>query len=126
MAKWIKPLLISALTTLVTTLILLAAAAFVVSRTGSLPRGSLAVITTLAGCAGTFLGGFLSSLSIREKGLLLGLSGGALLILCGALATLLLFQGEISPAGGGKAAAFLFSGAIGGILGANRKRRIRF
>lgn len=126
MTKWIKPLVISTLTALAATLVFLAAASFVVARTGSLPRGSLAVITTLSACFGAFAAGFFSALSVREKGLLLGLAGGALLVACGILATVLVFQTELTPAGIGKAAAILLSGAIGGILGANQKRKVKF
>lgn len=124
--KWVKACILSALITIGVSLLLLAVIAFFVCRSGSLPRNSLVLITTLAGCAAVFLGGFLSSLSVREKGLLLGLSGGVLLIACAALVSVCLYGVIPEPASAGKAAAVLLSGAIGGILGANRKQKVKF
>ncbi len=124
--KWFKAMLLSTVVAAVAAALLLSAAAFVIARMGALPRGSLALITTLIACAAVFLGGFLSSLSLREKGLLLGLGTGAVLLACAGLVTVLLFQIQPGPASIGKAAAVLLSGGIGGILGANRKRKVKF
>lgn len=124
--KWIKAMLLSALATLLAAMLLLSAAAFVVCRGGALPRSSLALITTLIACGAVFLGGLLPALSLREKGLLLGLGAGALFLVCAGLVTLLVFRTQPDPASAGKAAAVLLSGAIGGILGANRKRKVKF
>lgn len=124
--KWIKAMAFSALIITAAGMLLLSIAAFVVCRSGSLPRSSLALITTLLACGAVFLGGFFPALSLREKGLLLGLGAGTLFLVCAGLVTVLVFQGELGPASGGKAAAVLLSGAIGGILGANRKRKVKF
>lgn len=124
--KWIRALIVSAVVCLACVLLLLTIIAFVVSRSGALPRGSLALVTTLAGCGAAFLSGLAASLSMREKGLLLGLAGGAMLLLAAAGVSLLVYQAELSPASAGKAAAILLSGAIGGILGANRKQKVKF
>lgn len=124
--KWIKAMALSAVITLFAAMFLLSIAAFVVCRSGALPRSSLPLITTLTACAAVFLGGFLAALSLREKGLFLGLGAGMLFLLCAGLATVLVFQTELVPASAGKAAAVLLSGAIGGILGANRKRKVKF
>lgn len=124
--KWFKAFLLSAFITLGISALLLAVAAFFVCRSGSLPRGSLALITTLIACAAAFLGGFLSSLSVREKGLLLGLSGGALLLVCAALVSVCLYQVQPGLGSAGKAAAVLLGGVIGGVLGANHKHKVKF
>ncbi len=124
--KWVKAMAFSALITAAAGMLLLSIAAFAVCRSGSLPRGSLALITTLIACGAVFLGGFFPALSLREKGLLLGLGAGALFLAVAGLVTVLFFGGQLTPASGGKAAAVLLSGAIGGILGANRKRRVKF
>ncbi len=126
MMKWIRALLISVLAALCASLLLLAATAFITARMGSLPRSSLTLVTTLAACGAVFLGGLAGALSAKERGLLLGLGCGAVFLLCAAAATVLLFGAELEPASGGKAAAVLLSGAIGGILGANRKHKVKF
>ncbi len=124
--KWIRALILSAVICLVSVLLLFTLIAFVVSRSGSLPRGSLALITTLVACGASFLSGLIASLSMREKGLLLGLAGGAMLLAVAAIVSLIVYQVELTPAGGGKAAAVLLSGAIGGVLGANHKQKVKF
>lgn len=124
--KWIRALILSAAVTAGASLLLLSVLAFAVCRAGALPRGSLALMTTLAACGAVFLGGFAASLSLREKGLFLGLGAGALFLICAAAVSVLVFQAEIGPASLGKAAAVLLSGAIGGVLGANRKRKVKF
>ena len=124
--KWIKAMALSAVVTLFAAMLLLSAAGFVICRSGALPRSSLSLITTLIACAAVFLGGLLPGLSLREKGLFLGLGAGALFLVCAGLVTVLVCQAEPDPASAGKAAAVLLSGAIGGILGANRKRKVKF
>lgn len=124
--KWVRALILSAAVTAGASLLLLSAIAFFVCRSGSLPRNTLTLITTLAACTSVFLGGFFSSLSRREKGLLLGLGAGAVFLACAVLVSVLVFQVELGLSCAGKAAAVLLSGAIGGILGANRKQKMRF
>lgn len=124
--KWVKALILSAAVTAGASLALLSAIAFFVCRSGSLPRDSVTVMTTLAACAAVFLGGFLATLSVREKGLLLGLGTGMVFLACAGLVSVLIFQVELGPASAGKIAAVLLSGAIGGVLGANRKSKVKF
>lgn len=124
--KWIRALMLSAAVTAGASLVLLSAIAFFVCRSESLPRGSVTIITTLAACAAVFLGGLLSTLPVREKGLLLGLGAGAVFLICAGLVSVLVFRIEPGPASVGKIAAVLISGAIGGVLGANRKSKVKF
>lgn len=124
--KWVKALILSTAVTVGASLVLLSVVAFFVCRSGSLPRGSLVLVTTVAACGAVFLGGFFSSLSVREKGLLLGLGAGAVFLVCAGLISMGVFQAVLSPGSAGKAAAILLSGAIGGVLGANRKSKVKF
>ncbi len=117
--KWIRALTLSAAVTAVASLGLLSAVSFFVCRSESLPRGSAVIITTLAACTAVFLGGFLSTLSVREKGLLLGLGAGAVFLVCAGLVSVFVFRAELGPASAGKI-------AIGGVLGANRKSKVKF
>lgn len=108
-------------------LLLLSATALVVAKAGALPRGSLSVLTTAIGCGAVFLGGFAAALAVREKGLFLGLGAGLILALCMGLSSFLFYQQmEYGVGSIGKVAALLLSGGIGGILGANRKNKVKF
>ena len=124
--KWVKALILSTAVTAGASLLLLSVIAFVVCRSGSLPRGSLTLITTAAACGAVFLGGLGSALSAREKGLLLGLGAGVVFLVCAGLVSVGVFQVELGPGSVGKVAAILLSGAIGGVLGANRKAKVKF
>ncbi len=124
--KWVRALILSTAITAGAGLGLLSAIAFFVCRSESLPRGSVTVVTTLAACAAVFLGGLLSSISAREKGLLLGIGAGAVFLVCAGLVSVLAFRIEPVPGSVGKIAAILISGAIGGVLGANRKSKVKF
>ena len=124
--KWIRALILSTAVTAGASLALLSAVTFFVCRSESLPRGSVAIITTIAACAAVFLGGLLSAFMMREKGLLLGLGAGAVFLACAGLVSVLVYQVELGPASAGKIAAVLISGVIGGVLGANRKSKVKF
>lgn len=105
---------------------LLALIALILSKMGSLPRTLLPIITTVAGCLAVFLGGFFSSMYAREKGILFGMGSGVLFSVCAVLISVLVFQNPFTVSSVGKLAAFLISGSIGGILGVNRKSRVKF
>lgn len=124
--KWVKAMILSAAVTTGASLLLLSLAALMVCRSGSLPRDALPLITTAIACGAVFLGGLTASLSARERGLLLGLGVGLLFLLCAGLVSVWLFQVEPGPGSVAKIAAVLLSGAIGGILGANRKAKVKF
>lgn len=124
--KKIKAVLLSAGIMALVSGVLLAIAALVISKMGSLPQGSLSIITTVIGCIAVFFGGFFSSLYIREKGILFGVFSGLLFAFCTALVSVLVFQNDFTIGSVGKLAAILLSGSIGGIMGVNRKSRVKF
>lgn len=124
--KKIRAVLISAGVMTVVSLLLLALISLAVAKSGSLPRGILPIITTAAACIAVFLGGFFSSLSAREKGILFGILSGLLFALCAALVSVFLYQNDFTIGSAGKLAALLISGSIGGILGVNRKNKVKF
>lgn len=124
--KFIRALLLSAGVVGGSSLLLLSLIALIVSKAGALPQDTLPLITTAAGCAAVFLGGLAAALAAKEKGLYLGLAAGAILAACIALVSYFSTGGAFTPGGIGKAAAFLASGSIGGILGANRKQKVKF
>lgn len=98
----------------------------IVSKTGLLPQASFTLITTGISCCSIFLGSFLASLYLREKGILIGLLSGALFLSLTCLAAFFFFQNEFTISGIGKGAAILISGSLGGIMGVNRKSKVKF
>lgn len=100
--------------------------ALIFGKSGSLPKGAVPIITTLIGCIATFFGGFSASLYTKEKGILIGLASGGVFLIIVAMVSLFSYENTLGIASIGKAAAILLSGAIGGILGVNRKTRVKF
>lgn len=105
---------------------LIALMALILGKSGSLPRAVIPVLMTIFGCIAVFLGGFLASAYYKEKGLLFGTASGILFTVVLAMVSILAFQQPPSIASIGKTTAILLSGSIGGILGVNRKNRVKF
>lgn len=124
--KKAKALLLSAGLMTVSSIVLLALTALIVGKSGKLPRGSVSVITTVVACLSVFLGSFFSSLYLKEKGILLGLINAFLFSVCMTLISFFWFQNVLGLASIAKFAAIFLSGAIAGILGVNRKSRVKF
>ena len=124
--KKAKAILLSAIVITAVSAILLALTALILGKMKTLPRGITPILTTVIGCIGVFLGSFLASVYAKEKGLLLGLISGGIFAFCIALVSVLLFQNDFNLASAGKLIAILLSGSIGGILGVNRKDRVKF
>ncbi len=104
----------------------LAITALVCAKTGKLPRGAIGVLATAAGCLSAFLGGFTASVITKEKGALFGALSGLIMAGVIALVSCVVFQNSVTPAGAARIAAVLLGGVIGGILGVNRKKRVKF
>ena len=124
--KFVRSFLLSIGITGACCLAFLAAAALVVAKSGTLPRDALPLVCTVMGCAAVFIGALLPAIAAREKGLYLGLAAGGLLAASVAVVSYFLYGLPFVVGSIGKGAAFLLSGAIGGVLGANRKNKVKF
>lgn len=106
---------------------LLAVMAAIFASAGTLPKGPvLTVAVTAIVCVGVFLGGLIAALFVGEKGILLGGGIGLLFACLVAVVSLMTAGVEISIGGGARLAAIILSGCIGGILGVNRDRKVKF
>ena len=121
-----KAIVLSVIVMTAVSAVLLAVLALIFGKMKLLPRGIVPVLTTAAGCISVFLGGFAASAYAKEKGMLLGLLSGVIFAFCTALVSVLLFQNDFNLASAGKFIAILLSGCIGGILGVNRKDKVKF
>lgn len=125
--KKVKGFLLSLAVTLAAALLLLSLSAFVISRTGALPQGPvITVLATVLICAAVFMGGVSAALFTGEKGALMGAACGLFFACCVGAIAFLSVGASIGIGGGGRLAAIFFSGCIGGVLGVNRKQRVKF
>ncbi len=119
--RWLRPLLVGlCVGVLCCTLLLLLMALLI--RSVDVPRAAITPLAVTAAAVGAFLAGLTAALTARKNGLLLG-------ALCGlALFLLVLIAGAARSAGVSgsyalvKAAVLTVAGAIGGVLGVNRRK----
>ena len=125
--KKVKGMLLSVVVATVISGALLAVMAAILASAGTLPKGPiLTVAVTAIVCVGVFLGGLIAALFVGEKGILLGGGIGLLFACLVAIVSLMTAGVEISIGGGARLAAIILSGCIGGILGVNRDRKVKF
>ena len=125
--KKVKGMLLSVVVATVISGALLAVMAAILASAGTLPKGPiLTVAVTAIVCVGVFLGGLVAALFVGEKGILLGGGIGLLFACLVAIVSLMTAGVEISIGGGARLAAIILSGCIGGILGVNRDRKVKF
>mgnify|MGYP001267156126 FL=1 len=125
--KKVKGMLLSVVVATVISGALLAVMAAILASAGTLPKGPvLTVAVTAIVCVGVFLGGLIAALFVGEKGILLGGGIGLLFACLVAVVSLMTAGVEISIGGGARLAAIILSGCIGGILGVNRDRKVKF
>lgn len=125
--KKVKGMLLSVVVATVISGALLSVMAAILASAGTLPKGPiLTVAVTAIVCVGVFLGGLIAALFVGEKGILLGGGIGLLFACLVAIVSLMTAGVEISIGGGARLAAIILSGCIGGILGVNRDRKVKF
>ena len=125
--KKVKGMLLSVVVATVISGALLAVMAAILASAGTLPKGPvLTVAVTAIVCVGVFLGGLIAALFVGEKGILLGGGIGLLFACLVAIVSLMTAGVEISIGGVARLAAIILSGCIGGILGVNRDRKVKF
>ena len=118
---FLRPLLVGLCIGVVscTLLLLLAALLF---RSVDIPTGAVTPIAVTVAAIGTFLAGWVAARVAGSRGLLIGSACGLVLFLTILLIGLIRGNVEVGFAAI-KLAALTLSGAIGGVLGVNHKRR---
>lgn len=105
--------------------LLLAIFSVLFSKAGFLPTEYLWIFVTAILALSGFAGGYVSSAIYKSKGLLTGLITGAVLFLAVAAGTFLNESSDPNELLLYKALALIVCGAIGGIIGVNKKEKIK-
>lgn len=120
--QWVRPLLVGlCVGVLCCTLLLLLAALAIQSV--EIPRAAVTPLATVAAGIGAFAGGLAAALAAGRRGLVMGALCGILLFVIVLLAGLARATGIDPGYAAIKLAVLTVAGAIGGVLGVNRKRR---
>lgn len=98
----------------------------IIAKTGMLPRRFAPTLITLLSSLSVFLGAFLISSRVKAQGIFYGFTAAAAFVVLLILFSLAFYQNTITVSSIGKIIAILLSGSLGGILGVNRKSKVRF
>lgn len=126
MEKRVRAIIISMGFTILISAGLLALLAFIFGKMGTLPKQIIPVMTVIISCIAVFLGSLFASMMLKEGGIINGLIIAFLfssIVLCIAFFT---YETEFGLSGLTKLAAIFISGILGGILGVNRKNKVKF
>jgi putative membrane protein, TIGR04086 family/integral membrane protein, TIGR04097 family len=121
--KKVKAVVFSTIISVVIVFLLLLLASLIVSKTGLLSEAILPVVTTLLCCLAVFCGGCASALFTGERGILFGALTALAFLSILTMTSATLFLDTLGIGSIGKALSILFSGMIGGIMGANKKEK---
>ena len=122
--KFSRSLAVSVVVGVVLTFIILCAFAALMS-VRDLPHSAVVPMSILAVSAGTILSGYCCARILREKGLLWGLGCGTVIFLMAFFCELMLLGQPIGILALYKYIIYAASGMIGGVLGVNKKRKVR-
>lgn len=121
----LKSLLLGAVCGALSSAGLTALCALCLSKMGTLPRESLWIIVIVMLAIGGFTGGYISARSFKANGLLMGAGVGLLLFIILAAGKACTTDSGLSTHFIYKACALIGGGALGGIIGVNKKERIK-
>lgn len=122
--KSIKGIIIGSIAEIVACILLFLLTAFVLTKAGYIPDSFISTVTTVLSTLSCLAGGFVSGRIVRKSGILIGSATGFILFFVQLLISLI--SGRLSPTVLIliKAAAMILGGAIGGIVGVNKKEKI--
>lgn len=126
MGKRARAIIISLLLTAILSAGLLALTALILGKMETLPKGAIPVLTILISCVAVFLGSFIASLMLKEKGIINGMIIAFLFSAIVFAIAFFTYEAEFGVSGITKLAAIFISGILGGILGVNRKNKVKF
>ena len=126
MEKRARAIIISILLTTIISAGLLALLAFVLGKMETLPKGIIPVLTIIVSCVAVFFGSFIASLMLKEKGIVNGLIIAFIFSAIVLSIAFFTYEAEFGLSGITKLAAIFISGILGGILGVNRKNKVKF
>ncbi len=123
--RLIKAVAIGVAASALITAVLLCLCAVVLNFLSGLPYGALGYLTAGILAVGVFFGAVIAAAIAKSRGLIVGLSVAALIVLINLAVSLSVKDGELGAITLIRSAAVLVCGALGGIRGVNRKERIR-
>ena len=120
--RWLRPVLVGLCVGVLTGTLLLLMMALLV-RSVDVPRVAITPMAIAAAGAGAFAAGLAAALTAKKNGLVLGLVCGLVLFFVLLLAGIAHATGVSGSLAVIKLAVLTLAGALGGVLGVNRRKR---
>ena len=120
--RWLRPVLVGTCVGVLAGTLLLLGMAWLV-RSVDVPRAAITPMAITAAGIGAFAAGLTAALAAKKNGLLLGLLCGLVLFFILLLAGVARATGVSGSLAVIKLAVLTLAGALGGVLGVNRRRR---
>ena len=121
-----RPVLFCFLLSVIVSALLFALTAMIIAKIAFLPENFVVLITIVIPCIAVLISGYAASSRIRQNGMFVGfiLAAAHSVVLISTSFTM--WQTTFSAVGILKIVAILLSGTIGGIMGVNKKDKVRF
>lgn len=123
--KYIKALIFGTITALIISAVLLALSAVCLTKVGIVPTDYLWLMIVIILALGSFVGGFVSAIILKSNGLFIGLLTGIIVCLFIIIAGALKTSDSFTTYSIYKAMAIIVCSVLGGIIGVNKKEKIK-
>lgn len=124
--KKAKVILICSLITTVAAGLIMSLTSLVISKTGNLPDSTAPLIITIICAVSAFIGGLILSSCLKEKGAVLGLICSSVFAFLISGISLAMTYNPFTVVGVIRIAAILIGGVAGGIVGVNKRSKVKF
>lgn len=122
--RFLRPITWGVLTGAAACILLLLISAFIMGIR-DIPQAAVSIIATFSFILGGFVAGYVSAALSREKGMILGLCCGGCLFLVLFIASFTIDGSGFGLAALTKLISVLLAAAIGGILGVNKRKKMK-
>lgn len=123
-SRYIKSIIWGTLFGSIISALLLFAVTVFLAKTGFISENVISVLTLMISCLGVFFGSFIGARISKEKGLLIGMFVGLFMFIILLVVSFLIIREPISKLSLTKSLIMIITGAIGGIIGVNKRTKI--
>ena len=124
--KKIKAIIVALLLMSIISAFLLLIASLIIAKAGVLPGNFAGLLTTVIACVSVFSGSYLVTFRMKEQGLFYGFAAASAFVFLILMVSLVVYRNTFDFSSIWKLFAILITGAIGGVLGVNRKNKVKF
>ncbi|MGN0517583.1 MAG: TIGR04086 family membrane protein [Acutalibacteraceae bacterium] len=123
-SRYIKSIIWGTLFGSIFSALLLFAVTALLAKTGFISENVINVLTLMISCLGVLFGSFVGARISKEKGLLIGMFVGLFMFIILLVVSFLIIREPISKLSLTKSLIMIITGAIGGIIGVNKRAKV--